>query len=177
VRWRSPNVPCRKSENARAFPSRSECGLGHEGKRFQKLSGIDYVPATIQLAGWEPPTFDCSVDCRLGDACGRGRAARCVHIATRALCKTFLSCSYAVVKDQLSYAAEQRRSGAELNHSEVSRQPPANVCRAHARSNAPSVMTAPPLQASSKACAPCSSGCAVHALLPCRGEAKCRTGA
>jgi hypothetical protein len=122
--WRSANVPYRKSENARTFPSRSQCGWGHERKRFQKLCGIDYVPAIIQLARWEPPTFDCSVDCRSGDACGRCCAAWCVHIATRALYKAFLSCSYALVKDQLTHAAEQRRSGADLNHFEVGRQPP-----------------------------------------------------
>jgi hypothetical protein len=111
VRWRSANVPYRKSKSARALPSPSDCGLGHRRKRSQKLSGIDYVAATIQLAGREPPTFDCSVDCRLGDAYGGCCTAWCVHIATCALRKTPLSCSHAVVKDQLSYAAEQRRRG------------------------------------------------------------------
>ena len=102
-RWRSANVPYRKSKSARALPSPSDCGLGHRRKRSQKLRGIDYVAATIQLAGREPATFDCSVDCRLGDAYGRCCTAWCVHLATCALRKTSLSCSHAVVPRLLVY--------------------------------------------------------------------------
>jgi hypothetical protein len=105
----SAYVPYGKTESAGALPTRIRCGVGHRRKRTQKFSGINCVAATIELAGREPPNFDCSVDCRLGDACGPCCAAWCVHIASRALRKTLLSCSHAVVKDQLSYAAEQRR--------------------------------------------------------------------
>jgi hypothetical protein len=68
VRWRSAYVPYRKSESARALPSRSDCGLGHRRKRSQKLSGIDCVAAAIQLAGREPLRRQC-------DHSGGGRQA------------------------------------------------------------------------------------------------------
>jgi hypothetical protein len=109
LRWRSAYVPHGKSEDARALPSRIRCGLGHRGKRAQKLSGINCVAATIQLTGQEPATFDCSVDRRFGNACGPCCAAWCVHSATSTLRSTLLSRSHEVVKDELSYAAKQRR--------------------------------------------------------------------
>ena len=102
-RWRSTYVPHGKAEIARALPSRIRCVLRHRRKRSQKLSGINCVAATIQLTSWEPATFDCSVDCRLGDAYGRCCTAWCVHLATCALRKTSLSCSHAVVPRLLVY--------------------------------------------------------------------------
>ena len=108
MRWRSAYVPHRKSESERALPSR--CSLGHRWKRSQEFSGINCVAAIIQLAGREPATFYCPVDRRFGNACGPCCAVWCVQ--ARDQCVALKTCCYrshAVVKDRLSYAAEQRR--------------------------------------------------------------------
>jgi hypothetical protein len=84
VRWRSAYVPHGKSETARAVLSRIRWSLGHRRERSQKLSGVNCIAATIQLTGWEPAAFNCSIDRRFGDACGPCCAARCVHRPTSA---------------------------------------------------------------------------------------------
>src|SRR5262249_15509992 len=85
VRWRSAYVPPGKAESTRALPSRIRCGLHHQRKRSQELSGINCVAATIHLTGREPATLDCFVDRRFGHTCGPCCAAWCVHSATSAL--------------------------------------------------------------------------------------------
>jgi hypothetical protein len=86
--WRSAYVPPGKAESSRALLSRIHCVLRHRRKRSQKLSRINCVAATIQLTGWEPAAFDCSVDRRFGDACGSCCAAWCVHSVTNSLGET-----------------------------------------------------------------------------------------
>src|SRR5262249_19105574 len=107
-RWRSTYVPHGKAETARALLSRIRCSLGHRRKRSQELSRINCVAARIQLVGREPARFYCSVDRRFADPCG----PCCVVYASRyqyVALKPCLPCSHAVVKERLSYAAEQRR--------------------------------------------------------------------
>ena len=126
VRWRSAYVPDGKAESARALPSRIRCGLHDQRKRSQELSGINCVAATIQLAGREAATFDCSVDRRLGHTCGPCCAPWCVHRCVAL--KPPLSCSHAGVKDWLSYAAEQRRKASIVIPSSPSTNPRGLQC-------------------------------------------------
>jgi hypothetical protein len=81
--------------------------LGQQWERSQQFAGINCVTATNQLAGGEPATFDRPIDSRFGDPCGRCRTAWCVHRLTSEL--RLFSCSHALVKERLRYAAEQRR--------------------------------------------------------------------
>jgi hypothetical protein len=108
VRRRSANIPGGKRESGGALLRRIRFGLlGHQWERSQKFTRINCVTATNQLAGSEPATFDRLIDSRFGDPCGSCRTAWCVHRLTSEL--RLFSCSHALVKERLRYAAEQRR--------------------------------------------------------------------
>jgi hypothetical protein len=79
--WRSTYVP--HGKGARALPSRIRSVVRHRRKRSHKLSGINCVAATIQLAGQKPATLDRSVDRRFGNACGPCCAAWCIALSVR----------------------------------------------------------------------------------------------